>query len=78
MSVELDLHGFTIPQAIHMIQRTIVANPKCTCIEVIHGYNNGCILKNVLKNKYNIHNRKVIKTVPAPFNEGRTLIFLEN
>lgn len=78
MSLELDLHGLTIPQAIYEIQRTIVNNPSCRCIEAIHGFNNGCILKNVLKDKNNIHNKRVIKTLPVPFNEGRTLIFLRN
>ena len=78
MSVELDLHGFTISQAIHEIQHTIIANPKCTCIEVIHGYNHGNILKNILRNKKNLHNRRVLKTLPVPFNEGRTFIFLKN
>lgn len=41
MAIELDLHGFTLSQALYKIQRTIVANPKCNCIEVIHGYNQG-------------------------------------
>ena len=77
MLVELDIHGFTVSQAIHTIQRTIIANPKCTCIEVIHGFNNGCILKKALMDKNNIHSKKVLKTLPAPFNEGRTLIFLK-
>lgn len=77
MLVELDLHGLTVPQAIYTIQRTIIANPKCTCIEVIHGFNRGCIIKKTLMNKNNIHNKKVLKTLPVPFNEGRTLIFLK-
>ena len=78
MTLELDLHGFTIPQAIYKIQRTIVNNPLCRCIEVIHGFNHGCGLKNILKDKYNLHSKRVLKTLPVPFNEGRTYIILKD
>ncbi len=77
MTIELDLHGFTLSQALHEIQRTIVANPKCNCIEVIHGYNQGEQLKLFLKDKNNLHNKRVLKTQPVPFNEGRTFITLK-
>lgn len=77
MTLELDLHGFTIPEAIKLIQRTIVNNPTCKCIEAIHGFNNGCALKNLLKNKTNLHNKRVLYTFPDPLNEGRTLIMLK-
>ncbi len=77
MAIVLDLHSFTISQALHEIQRTIVANPKCNCIEVIHGYNQGEQLKLFLKDKNNLHNKRVLKTQPVPFNEGRTFIILK-
>lgn len=77
MALELDVHGYSVKQTIHLIQRTIVANPKCTCIEIIHGYNNGCALKDVLMHKINIHNKRVLKTYPVPFNSGRTYIILK-
>ncbi|MDE5714659.1 MAG: Smr/MutS family protein [Anaeroplasmataceae bacterium] len=77
MALELDLHGFTIPQALYEIQRTIIANPKCNCIEIIHGYNQGNKIKHFLRDKNNIHNRRVIRTIPVPLNDGRTFIFLK-
>ncbi len=77
MTIEIDLHGFTVSEAIHTIQRLIVNNPNCTCIEVIHGYNSGCILKDTLRNKYNIHSKRVKSTFPVPFNDGRTMIMLK-
>ncbi len=77
MLIELDVHGLTIPSVIKMIQRLIVKNPNCSCIEVIHGYNSGSKIKEYLKNKTNIHNKRVAKTLPTPFNEGRTMIFLK-
>ena len=77
MTLELDLHGFTCEEAIYKIQRTIVNNPLCDCIEVIHGFNNGSVLKNLLSNKSNIHNKRVITTYPNPYNMGRTTIVLK-
>lgn len=59
MSLELDVHGYTTAMVIRAIQRCIINNPSCRCIEVIHGFNNGSRIKDLLKNKYNIHNRKV-------------------
>lgn len=75
--IVIDVHGFAIKTVVKSIQRIITANPSCTCIEVIHGYNSGNHIKEILKNKYNIHNKRVVKTLPTPFNEGRTMIFLD-
>ncbi len=77
MTLEVDLHGLSVCSAIRVIQRMIVQNPKCTCIEAIHGYNSGNVLKTVLSNKVNIHNKRVLKTLPVPFNDGRTMIILK-
>ena len=77
MLIELDVHGYTIDYTIKTIQKTIVNNPKCSCIEVIHGFNNGSKIKELLRNKFNIHNRRVLKTLPVPFNDGRTMIILK-
>lgn len=74
---ELDLHGLTCDEAIREIQRTIVKNPTWTYIIAIHGYNNGDKLKHLLENGHNIHNRRVIKTEPDPYNKGRTYIYLK-
>ena len=78
MTLELDLHGLTPSIAIQRIQRFIVENPQCDCIEIIHGYNKGKKLKFVLEDKNNRHNKRVIKTLPVPFNAGRTFIFLNS
>ena len=75
--LEFDVHGYSIEVAIRRIQRLIIDHPDCTCIEIIHGYNNGNAIKRVLSNAANIHSRRVIKTLPVPFNEGRTMIFLK-
>ena len=77
MTIELDLHGLTSDEAVYKIQREIVNHPECTCLEVIHGFNNGNTLKGLLKNKNNIHNKRVLNTCPCPFNMGRTLVYLK-
>ena len=76
MTLELDLHGKTCDEAIYLLQRTIVQNPTCDRIDVIHGFNNGCVLKNLLVKKENIHSKRVVCTRPDPYNMGRTTIFL--
>lgn len=77
MTKELDLHGYSLPCAIKKIQKTIVSNPYCKMIIAIHGFNNGDIIKNALMDYRCIHNKRVIKTLPEPFNEGRTFIYLK-
>ena len=77
MSIEIDVHGYSVETTIKTIQKLIVQNPKCSCIEVVHGFNNGCLIKNILSNKWNIHSRRALKTLPVPFNDGRTMILLK-
>ena len=77
MTLEIDLHGKTSDEAIYLIQRTIVQNPNCDRIDVIHGFNNGCVLKNLLKKKENIHSKRVVGTSPNPYNLGMTTIYLK-
>ena len=76
MTLEIDLHGKTSDEAIYLLQRTIIQYPHCDRIDVIHGFNNGCVLKNLLRKKENIHSKRVLSTRPDPYNLGRTTIFL--
>lgn len=73
----LDLHGYTRKDALREIQRAIVQNPSCKLIEVVHGFNNGNELKELLRKKENLHNSRVISTVQSPCNEGRAFIHLK-
>ena len=77
MMIELDVHGLSVSEAIYKIQRVIVNNPKCDCLEVIHGYNNGQAIKNELRNKNNIHSKRVLNTYQDEFNAGKTVICLK-
>ena len=76
ISIELDLHGFTLVEAIKKIQRTIMTNLKCWKLIIIHGYHNGAVIKDALKDKNNLHNKRVIKTQEDLSNPGRTFIYL--
>ena len=77
MTKILDLHGFTPQVAVKKIQKTIMENPKCEKLIAIHGFNRGNAIKNILLDHHNIHNNRTIKTIPEPFNEGRTWIYLK-
>ena len=77
MTKTIDVHDYSLTCAIRKIQRTIIENPKANKIIVIHGFNNGDVIKNTLTDFRLIHNKRVIKTLPEPFNEGRTWIYLK-
>lgn len=76
MTKEINVHDCTKKEAIRNIQKVIVKYPTLDLLIVIHGFNNGSAIKEMLKNKYNIHNKRVKKTIPEPFNDGRTWIYL--
>ena len=76
-TLEIDVHGFSKDATVRAIQNLIRRHPEATYIEVIHGYHNGCAIKNLLSNKCNIHSSRVLRTLPVPFNDGRTMIILK-
>lgn len=45
-TIEVDLHGLTLTEAINTVQYTLECAPPTTwAIDVIHGYHNGTVLK---------------------------------
>ena len=76
ITLEINLHDLTLVEAIRKIQRVIVDNLKCCKIIAIHGYHNGAVIKDALKDKNNLHNKRVIKTEEDLSNPGRTYIYL--
>ena len=77
MTKTIDVHDYSLTCAIRKIQRTIIENPKANKIIVIHGFNNGTVIKDALSNYKNIHNKRVYNTLVDPFNYGRTWIYLK-
>lgn len=76
MKIEIDLHGCNKLESMRRIQSIIRENKDCEIIEAIHGFNNGAELKKLLSNPYNLHSKKIFKTLPVPLNDGRTFIYI--
>lgn len=72
--VTVDLHNMGVWDAWNYLDRCISLAPKYTReIIVIHGYNNGTSLKNMVRKKYN---NKRISSKFVSWNEGRTSLLL--
>ncbi len=73
--VELDLHGMFQDEAIKAIDRALKAADSTTYqIKLIHGYNRGTSLKNMIMDEYR-HHPKVIRVKPGD-NLGVTILVL--
>lgn len=73
--VELDLHGMFQDEAVKAIDRALKAADSTTYqIKLIHGYNRGTSLKNMIMDEYR-HHPKVIRVKPGD-NLGVTILVL--
>ena len=73
--MELDIHGMTCYQAKTFIESKIRRAPKSVYqIKVIHGYNGGTALRNMVRSEIK-HNPKVLR-VEAGLNQGETTLIL--
>jgi DNA-nicking Smr family endonuclease len=75
--IEIDLHGMNCYKAKIMIDSKLrKANGSVYCIRLIHGYNSGTDLKNMIIDEYSYGKHpKVIKTKPGS-NAGITNLIL--
>lgn len=76
MSKEIDLHNLNVEESIKLIQQE-AKDPYITSIEVIHGFNRGIKLKELCSNPWNLRCKRILKCIPHPFNDGRTIIVLK-
>ena len=73
--VSVDLHGMFREDAVKAIDRALKAADDSTYqIKLIHGYNRGTSLKNMIKDEYRYH-PKVLRVVPG-VNLGITVLVL--
>ena len=73
--VSLDLHGMYQGEAIKAIDRALKAADSTTYqIKLIHGYNRGTSLKNMIMDEYR-HHPKVVRVQPGD-NLGVTILVL--
>lgn len=73
--VSVDLHGMFREDAVKAIDRALKASDDSTYqIKLIHGYNRGTSLKNMIMDEYRYH-PKVLRVVPGD-NLGITVLVL--
>ena len=73
--IEIDLHGLFQDEAIKVIDKALKnADDSTYQIKLIHGYNRGTSLKNMIIDEYKYH-LKVLRVQPAD-NLGTTILVL--
>ncbi len=73
--IEIDLHGLFQDEAIKVIDKTLKhADDSTYQIKLIHGYNRGTSLKNMIIDEYKYH-PKVLRIQPGD-NLGTTILVL--
>ncbi len=74
-TITIDVHGYLKEEAISKIKKDITMAPKTIeKVIVIHGYNNGTVLKDAIKR---MHSPRILEICPSFSNEGETIIWLK-
>ena len=74
--VKLDLHGLTQDEAIKVIDKALAsAGPSTYQLQLIHGYNRGTSLRNMIYDWYK-YDSKVKRIMPGD-NQGITILVLK-
>lgn len=73
----IDLHGCSVEMAKKEVVKQAAAlshKHKEMCFEVIHGYNSGSKIKQMLLQGFKC--KYIRKILPDPYNEGRSLVWI--
>lgn len=74
--IKVDLHGLRQEEAIRVIDRAIASADSSTYqIQLIHGYNRGTSLRNMIYDEYR-YEKKVKRIIPGD-NPGITILVLK-
>ena len=74
--IKVDLHGLRQEEAIRVIDRAIAsADPSTYQIQLIHGYNRGTSMRNMIYDEYR-YEKKVKRIIPGD-NQGITILVLK-
>ena len=74
--IKVNLHGMRQEEAIRVIDRAIAsADPSTYQIQLIHGYNRGTSLRNMIYDEYR-YEKKVKRIIPGD-NQGITILVLK-
>ncbi len=75
MILEINVHGMTVSEASHEIDRSLKqAKSNITVIRIIHGYSHGQAIRNMVRKRYRSHPR--IDHVELSMNLGMTDLIL--
>lgn len=70
--ISVDLHGMQKEEASYFIRRLIDSNPFAFSMEVIHGFHNGTILRNMVKKE--LVSMRIVDRYSDPWNPGSTYL----
>ena len=72
----IDVHGCNRNQAMTYIWRAVKNSDQSVyTVQVIHGFNNGTVIKDTIRNEYGKGNNKVVRICPGD-NPGVTNLIL--
>lgn len=75
-SKTIDIHGLIASEAKIRIEKEIASSPSSIKkIIVIHGYNKGNVLQEMVRN--NIRSSRIVEIIPSFLNSGISIIFLK-
>ena len=74
-TIRIDVHGKYVDEAMQLIRSTIASAPRTTeKIVVIHGYNSGMAIKDML---WRLRGPRVAEVCPSLLNQGETVVWLK-
>ena len=74
--VEVNLHRMTKREAGYVINNVIAMYGFEFILELIHGYNNGTVLKNMIQ--YEINNKRISYKYNCVYNKGVTYLLIKS
>lgn len=75
-SKTIDIHGMTGDEARRRLEREIAAAPHLLeKIVVVHGCNNGTVLRDVVRKR--LRSSRILDIIPTFSNDGETTIYLK-
>ncbi|MFP4077604.1 MAG: Smr/MutS family protein [Bacillota bacterium] len=77
MTIDLDVHGMVVEEAIAHIEKTIKKAPKdVKAIRVIHGYHGGNALKRAIQDPNRIRSKRLVRR-KYTLNQGETILEID-
>jgi len=76
MTIEVDIHGMVEYDAIKYLEKTLATlNKNVTEVIVIHGFNKGNVLKEMVRNPNKLRSKKILRR-KITLNQGQTILVI--